>query len=90
MLPWPPGSGVEHAVRPEDLAVGQVGVARGEGVGVVRRSAHLEVDEALVDQRRARSELVEGERVVVPEDVVEQRHRVGEVGRVAAFGYCVV
>ena len=47
MVPLAGGNRVQHAVRAQDLAVGQVGVARGEGVGVVRRPVDLEVDEAL-------------------------------------------
>src|SRR5215813_5290971 len=69
-----------HPVGPEDLAVGQRRVTRREGVRVVRRAADLEVDKSLVDQGRSRAELAQGHRVVVPEDVVEQRRGVGEVG----------
>ena len=45
-----------------------------------RVTLHLEVDEPLADQGGPRTELVEGVRLVVPEDVVEQGARVGEVG----------
>src|SRR5215475_9577380 len=75
-----------HAIRPQDLAVGQRRVARGEGVRVVRRPADLEVDEPCVDEGRSRAELAQGHRVVVPEDVVEQRGRVGELRRPGGQG----
>src|SRR5215510_4151186 len=70
-----------HPIGPEDLPIGQRRVPRGEGVRVVRRPVDLEVDEPRVDEGRPGAELAQSHRVVVPEDVVEQRGRVGEVRR---------